>query len=36
MVDVLDGKKVSEKTITGTILVTKDNVDKYYDPDSIF
>ena len=36
MVDVLDGKKVPEKTITGTILVTKDNVDKYYDPDSIF
>lgn len=36
MVDILDGKKVSEKIITGTILVTKDNVKKYYDPDSIF
>ncbi|MCR4426396.1 MAG: substrate-binding domain-containing protein [Firmicutes bacterium] len=36
MVDILDGKKVPEKTITGTILVTKENVDKYYDPDSVF
>lgn len=36
MVDILDGKKVPDKIITGTILVTKDNVKKYYDPDSIF
>lgn len=36
MVDALDGKKVEPRTITGTILVTKDNVAKYYDSDSIF
>lgn len=36
MVNLLDGKSVTAKTITGTILVTKDNVKKYYNPDSIF
>ena len=36
MVDILDGKTVPEKVITGTILVTKDNVADYYDPDAIF
>jgi len=36
MVDILDGKTVPEKVITGTILVTKDNVADCYDPDAIF
>ncbi len=36
MVDHLDGKTHPERVITGTILVTKENVEKYYDPESIF
>ncbi|MGE5550050.1 MAG: substrate-binding domain-containing protein [Bacteroidota bacterium] len=36
MVSILDGKEYPKKTITGTILVTDENVKQYYDEDAIF
>lgn len=36
MVDILDGKAYPKRTITGTILVTDENVKQYYDQDAIF
>ncbi len=36
MVKYLNGEEIPKKVVTGTVLVTKDNVEEYYNPDSIF
>jgi ribose transport system substrate-binding protein len=36
IVDILDGKQVQKDTVVPSPQITKDNADKYYDPNSLF